>query len=296
MKYLLGLFLSFSFFVHAQYQFDFPVEGAVWLESYQQLGFTEIPYPENIREYSVKGDTVIEGYVYKKIYFKSLINIFQGGDYYEKTHSDPIYYSAMRMDENKNVYALYDLEIQADERLLYCFGSEIGDSCISNSVSPGEDIYIVEAIDTLVYCDNVPRKTFKDESTVNIIEGIGSSVGVFVVSQPFEGGAYQLLCYKENDETVYCQECNKINDVLGGVEFLPFPVFELLQKENEINISSQEMIVGVFVYDLSGKNKFIKNTKSNKVVVSKSEWGTGLHLIHVKIEGGEMVVEKVWVY
>lgn len=87
MKYLVFLFLSVSFLVEAQYQFDFPVEGGVWEQYYIEPFQVQQKY-QTYRD-SVGSDTLLGGVLYKKIYrqISSSYERIGANDYIDVRHN-----------------------------------------------------------------------------------------------------------------------------------------------------------------------------------------------------------------
>lgn len=119
MKYLLGLFLAITFLANAQYQFEFPAEGADWVVC------ESTPFNHKFYRLVIEGDTIVNGAVYKKIYREYLFSAHPDGpndtDYFNVIlyDNDKLYDGAIRIDSLDQVYFLDD---HGGEEVIYCFG------------------------------------------------------------------------------------------------------------------------------------------------------------------------------
>jgi hypothetical protein len=123
------------------------------------------------------------------------------------------YFAALRENSTKQVFV--KLNDDYDEILMYDFSLNIGDTIHSNSpygylkfpTNTISDIDIIELE------NNQFRRRFRlNDSGEYWIEGIGSTNGLFYpIYETLIGTANDLLCYKQNDTTIYLNnpECDK---------------------------------------------------------------------------------------
>ena len=189
MKNLCALFsfiLSLVTFCCAQTYIPLPTENAVWTEHvYDEIsGYSSSDY----YTYFFKGDTVILGTQYKKLY---------SGAVFSTAVMPPFYIAAIRQDTvSRKVYALmFD---STNEAIMYDFDLNVGDPL--KYIAPPEYLGslfsgqapIVTAIDT-VYISNIPHRRFLYQfgvvtNPINnypdaIIEGFGNTRG-FIFAKP----------------------------------------------------------------------------------------------------------------
>jgi len=155
---------------------------------------------ENFRhQYRISGDTTIGNYLYAKLFVKSVIHRgpimnsqFCNDEY---TFTDDYYYGAIR-ESDKKIYVIAT-EFSPSEYLAYDFNLTIGDTMPSPrpnySQFPGDRIIV--AIDSvLVFGSYRKRYYLGTNMTTIVIEGIGTSKGLFTVG----GADYQYMdCYTE---------------------------------------------------------------------------------------------------
>jgi len=135
------LFLLAITFLNTAATQSFTAQGNVWI----QAGpfFTPSYYPIG---YFVEGDTIIEGMTYSKVYYY---------DNYWDNPYDTTYYAAIRETlDADSVWALAAGLPAEDEKLIYDFSANIGDTLNSNSYGT----LFVGAIDTFVLLNGETRK------------------------------------------------------------------------------------------------------------------------------------------
>ncbi|MGE0018285.1 MAG: T9SS type A sorting domain-containing protein [Draconibacterium sp.] len=186
--------------------FDF--ENGTWYCRYVTKGgqfgadFERTQYVTDSVKFYCNGDTVINNFVYKKLYYS-------GFSFIQNSDKKPIsgFYTAIRNDTlNKRILfapAGYDTVVSGTGIVLYNFNLSVGDSIGYNFNTNKKDL--VTSIDSVMYCNRVHRR-FNSESGWNtLIEGIGSVSGLFPVISPTDYGT--LLCYQEagNNDCAGCK-------------------------------------------------------------------------------------------
>jgi hypothetical protein len=185
--------------IFSQIYYPFPDSNAIWNNKIHWSHYTLI------QRFGVYGDTTINNQMYNKIYLivnDSILNI---------NHMN--YYAAIRESSAKQVFV--KLTDYIDEILIYDFSLEIGDTIHSNSPYgylkfPTNTI---SDIDTIELENNQFRRRFRlNDSGEYWIEGIGSTNGLlYPILESIIGTACDLLCFKQNDTTIYLNnpECDK---------------------------------------------------------------------------------------
>jgi hypothetical protein len=211
-KYFLITFLILSLnTIVAQQYYSFPKLNAMWRES--SGGFQCSCCSDY--QYYIGGDTIISATTYHKIQHS-------GANYWEDgvgncttiiTGYFDIYKGAFREDSiNKKIYFVEPTS--SSDTLLYSFNLNIGDTLPNtymNASAPRRNW--VSKIDS-VLVGGFYHKRFSiswgdttaasvNVNYVSIIEGVGSTFGLFgKLAPPFESGS-TLLCFSTNDSTQY---------------------------------------------------------------------------------------------
>jgi hypothetical protein len=182
---------------------QFPDSGAVWKETYW---WQPSPFFYNgIGETYLEGDTVFNDTTYQKIY-----NLRRDVFCSDIIISGPEYSGALRGDSITNkVYARWNAN--TNENLLYDYTLQVGDTLPLNIAGWVWDIGVyVTRIDTIQTLDGINRKVwyldFKYEpfeGWPQIVEGIGSTSGLFGGIEPYWEGWNELLCFSVNGNEVW---------------------------------------------------------------------------------------------
>jgi hypothetical protein len=197
---LLFISLSFSINTMAQQYQPIPDSNAVWdIVFFRDPAFPDLPPYHSHFKYSIKGDTILDNFLYSKI-FRTLINVQCSND------TSVSLYGFVRNDViNKKVY-YHSIDNNAEE-LLYDFDLQIGDT-LQGSVFLN-DYWTVGVIDSIPVHD-VFHKRY--EILLNsyflgyyLIEGIGTSLGLFERVVEF-WPIHDLRCFTLNDNLVYTSQ------------------------------------------------------------------------------------------
>jgi len=277
LHYLPFLILLFPSSFVAQEYIPFVVEDKHWI--FHKCG-TLGDNNSELFEHLIRGDTMIEGQMYKKMYKRSFEINFPGCDFIDGpnpqtppyTITETEYIGAIREDENRKVY--YKPEyffsnciLDNEEHLLFDFEPEIGDTtlvCASFSVSGTPDTLIVSEFETVNYYGE--RNTIKyqkegvnGELFYSLYEGIGSRLGIiqhWSLLFQVDCGYYSIkdFCIGTDEECLYTGTA--IHNILAteSVKIIPSPSngnFTLhLEKEIEKNTNLQIINTqGLVVFD-----------------------------------------------
>lgn len=215
-----------------QFGVQFPDSGAVWKETYW---WQPSPFFYNgIGDTYIEGDTVFNDTIYHKIY-----NLRRDVFCSDIIISEPEYSIALRNDTITNkVYIRYNANTK--EGLLYDYTLQVGDTLpLGIAGWVWDNGVYVTSIDTIQTFDGISRKVwyldFKYEpfdGWPQIIEGIGSTSGLFGGIEPYWEGWNELLCYWANGQEVWRSlrdTCYVITDSCASFGFNE-------KNYNEINI------------------------------------------------------------
>jgi len=224
----------------------FPDSNAVWNQTSNYIsGNVGVTEPHVL---FLVGDTIISIYTYKKV-------LSSGYVYYiiPKTCCDyyNTYKGAIRQDPSQQ--KIYFIPATSpSEQLLYDFNLKSGDALQSsyintnsNYVSSIDSILIGTAYRKQYHISVLGSTNSSDSNYVQLIEGIGSTFGLFSpLSPPFEGGCI-LNCFLENNSVEYTNpNCNC--DL----------TLELFEKENSNKIISISPNPSTGIFNINASEKF----------------------------------------
>ncbi len=290
--FFLSLFLFISLSDYAQTYNPFPKTNGYWKEQYGSVLCLDPWWTSDICitfQYILEGDTLINTNNYKKNFRSG--RALENGNYF-----DDGYVGGLRDDTiNKMVYYLE--KDSANEVLLYDFNLNTGDVFnqtfyYENFNGYGsEDTFHIGVIDSILL-DTHYAKRFHllgaGDGNVYLIEGVGTTMGLFTNVYGYFEEHNDLLCFRNNDTIEYGGQC----DFISGIEeveerkisFFPNPV------KSELTVSGYSPTLlklcntlGQIVAEVS---------KSNKLYVGNLP--QGLYVLQVFDEKGQQVkTEKV---
>ena len=282
MKTLIALFfgITFSSLLFSQNYFPIVQENNEW----SVLIVTESgPYPWDTvyvtETYRLSGDTLLSGQMYKKIYKSA-----------EEFPVNWNYYGCMR-EEDKKVWSKGTNNYP--ERLIYDFNLSVGDTIWLFEYDP----MILDSIEyKLINNENRKHFYFSYPSYQSLtefwIEGIGSNRGIFTSgTATVDGGGFWLLCMKENGDLIYmnpnynnCFLITEIQETNNSIiEVYPNPAQNKIKVKNTENIK----IESSSIVDLKGQK--LLEFKKNKTELDLSVISTGIYLLKVTHEKGEII-------
>ncbi len=285
---------------HSQTYFPFPTDSAEWYNNvYCQLPNCPNSYgaPNALLQ---KGDTVINSYVYHKLYNKTNNTLF-----------------SFYREFNKKIYSKYPLGgvfgNDTAEFVLYDFNLNVGDTVYikvpaswSVYVCPFQLKRVIASISNTLVLPSGTHKTFNFSAisgtccakpAFNWIEGVGSDVGLLYnmnyeywslcISYP---GPYYvaLICNFRNGVSYYPTGCvitsvhNSTNILSENVNIFPNPN----SGQQNIIVNATENIKSVTIKDLLGKEvKFISNINSTEYNADLNSLSNGVYIITIGFDG-----------
>jgi len=235
------LFLLFTlslYFLSAQNYHPLLEKGKTWNVFYWQN--TCFVNPCGGTQYSLGGDTIIQGIEYKKIVQKSIIALEEPVFYLPFGLSkDSSIISFMREDTlNKKVYAIHnDGYEESKEFLAYNFNLQLGDSLVIPYLD--SSFLILDTIKSIVLTNGEYRKIylFKDygnlfnNSQSQYIEGIGGDSGLFFPFLSTIENSITLGCVRQNGIELYknpnsrwgCETITTTETIKSNYNFSIFP-------------------------------------------------------------------------
>ena len=236
-------------------------------------------------------DTLIDNFIYKKLYwfqdsvFNPLVDECIGG---------------LRENAHKQVFykgkTSYDYEDWYNE-MIYDFSLSVGDTFYLRNIYDGLP-FVVSAVDT-IEIDGTQRRqlTLNWYSLIDVCtwtEGIGSDLGLIfdmTLRIVHSSGYGKLLCYQHNGALQYMAE-----DVQGcGNPFLSLNDIDLNDNSitlypnptnKEVNISSENIINSIEVFNSLGQSVYKTNVKSREKIIDINFLSKGVYVIGVNTENG----------
>ena len=291
------ILLSAIFSLKGMAQFNvyhpFPDSNAYWREEAfngsSGFGFTVQGYG-----YKLAGDTVIKGMAYHKVNEIGGYQTFLPSG--EAFYNIDFYYAAIREDTLKHIY-MYDTTIHRDT-LLYDFNIKIGDT-LNQYNSPGWSgrKAVVTKIDS-IFIGSSYRKQFV-LGFDSIIEGIGSTEGLFDgIVPPFE--IYSLLdCFSQNNDMIYSSSILGPHDSCSklylGVNSLSGPKgqFSVYPNPASMNVTISYLLpqgqnnAVLRLYNTMGQIEYSKNMNSTNSTINENVSGIpcGVYYYTLSVNG-----------
>lgn len=282
----------------AQDYHPFPEEQAVWHIATWDDG-CPIPFPCQFNEYYFNGDTVLDTYLYHKLYYRFE---FQGN---VSTYSLE---GMIRQDSlQKKVY--YFPLTGIHEYLLYDFNLTEGEwypLTYNHGLAEGGDSFLVYKIDSILLNDGY-RKRYRllppvySGDTVSVIEGIGATSGLFNGIYHYLGWEHYslLLCFQENAQTVYDpygdEYCTilSIDDISSEnlkVTIVPNPV----KKGQQLKITSESnQVVRIEIRDLLGSVLKEKTDETSEFKIDTDCLPKGILVIRIFLKNETILIRKI---
>jgi hypothetical protein len=261
----------------------FPDSNAIWNVSAQGCCWTDCPPPPTpnpvIDDYSfsyyINGDTVINSVLYHKVYQSGTVHHHCNfGNYIDYWNSFHDYYAAIRQDTAlRKVYVYYN----NPEQVLYDFNLSVGDSI--------EGCTAVTSIDSILIGSNY-RKRFNIDGAFpySIIEGIGSTSGLFEPLCPFEYWG-TLVCFSQNGETLYPDASTECELIMGTQPFHADKSISL--SPNPFHTSTTLYIKSIFnaatlhIYNTLGSLVKEQSITSENTVITREGLSDGIYFVVV---------------
>lgn len=177
---IIALILNFSLITNAQ--INYLEDSTYWNEFGQIVLNNTPPAVDYYRNYFILGDTLFNGYAYKKLYMKWVV----GGIY----QSVWPYTTGFLRQDGKKIYMNY---YPNTDTLLYDYDLQLGQKLPKSFIVTNQTSY-VSNIDSILVNGNY-RRIFTLDSTVMgydwIIEGAGHKWGLFT---PIDHGWFDYTC------------------------------------------------------------------------------------------------------
>jgi len=250
--------------------------------------------------YYINGDSAIDGITYKKV-FKHGVLSHQWFDsppvpeYCETSDTFNIYHCLLRQD----AYKIFIRQWGDPETLLYDFDLNVGDTLPITWNQWNDDIVVV-SIDSISVGDSY-RKIFNlsDQSSPQLIEGIGHEGGFLEPFPPILECGHFLLCYALNDTTYYPNyddPCDLTVSIKPPAKSSSLKAFPNPAKNNAtIEFDKPDIIERAIAINITGQifELDLKQENENSIIVDLSELSRGLYMIQLNTETKSTLKLKV---
>lgn len=209
--------------LNAQVYQEFPNIDGYWKVRYSDVWCLDIHYLNPIcseYQYVLIGDTIINAELYHKLSYSGCDRNPVDETW---TYWNFGYYGSYRNDAaNKKVYFI--AKDSTSEQLLYDFNLNLNDTLPESLVYNRSEygIITVDQIDSLLVTNTYLKRYHLDNAGFGdeyLIEGIGSTLGLFTPIIPFFEQDYVLLCFKnEADDLYYLSEVASDCDLITGID------------------------------------------------------------------------------
>ncbi len=223
----------------------FVEEGKKWVIRFAH-GTNENPYTEDWVEYFIytaKGDTLINGTNYKKIYRRTLQTVKdnqeESADVFQMTENDVLLDFAFREEQGRVFHYHYNND-QGKEELWFDFNLKAGDSFVENVRDMGKTISITkvnkwsedeELFLKNYYIDSEERRFYKGmvswngrETDFKFLEGVGDIYFEAILDLPSKYSGmtgsflpYLYSCYDGSGKLIYGSEFTLYEDYVNGI-------------------------------------------------------------------------------
>jgi hypothetical protein len=299
-NYILSI-LMFIYVYPVLSQENFPDSNAIW--NVNIIGSNEIPTGEVL--YGLKGDTIINDTLYRKLYLLKDTTL--------ETKSLNYYLGGFRL-ENQMIF-FKPKYWNFSDILLYDFSVSIGDTVWHNAY--------LKLFDNIEYTHE-----FEKSKKYNVIQditnesgktkyilldinpqrdewylGFGSIIGLFgsIIDYPLIGDTYNLACFKQNDTVKYNNnlKCNKCfcrgsTGIDGKEKDLDWLVLSpnSIQNSLSIKINKPYSQISVKIIDEKGSLLYSNELLENYININNNLKGT--YFIKLTIDNEEIIKKIVF--
>ena len=285
--------------IFAQTYIPFPTDSAQWSVRHT----INNPFSQSTVQYKMKGDTLLNGITYHKIYY-SLDLVYNS--------PNQTLHCFVREDTTKKVFVKYPASsgIDTSEFVLYDFNKEINDTVNLKLYSSTDSAYKFQILNKFTSSTNIDTREYYQLIGLNVtfctgfdwIMGIGSVLSPFYNEIPmgscYDDG-YELSCFWYKGTYIrggtYCDYETGIKERTNSRYYTtvyPNPndgnmILEYQLSENESGI--------LVISDITGKQIRAYNltNKTSKMAIDASILNPGLYLYEVYINNTKIKTDKV---
>lgn len=282
----------------AQSYLPFPEQGGIWGSEHSSIiclnGITAVCY---VNKTVTNGDTIINGLKYVKLLERSLQQ--DGGGWLALTG---IYNAGFLRNDSINKRVYYKETASSNDTLLYDFNLEVGDTLpVSMVYDPQQSVITVDNIDTITENEVMLRRYHLDHAGWGdsyLIEGVGSTLGLFSPIVPFFEFTWDLVCYYNYEKMIswgsgWCDQI--IVDVQGLSEGKNLSVYpNPFNNTLNINYSNKDHeIISVEIYNSIGQKNFSQNILHFPFIVNTTGFLPGIYMMNMYRSGKQVSFKKL---
>jgi hypothetical protein len=285
---------------HSGAQFNqyhpFPEQDALWNVTSQGCCVTNCNTPPNPNpvltdhefSYYISGDTTISANLYSKIYRSGSVHehCFSGSSVNNWFYENHEYFGGLRQDTSQRTVSFIPSSGTV-ECLLYDFNLAVGDTMQGNCLWP-TDCAVISGIDS-VLVGSTYRKRFNLSgagTSYSLIEGIGSTSGLFEPLCPFEYSG-DLVCFAMNGQAMYpdtATSCNNFTGLIYADEMQDLRVFpNPFISEFSVHISGPPTTGTWTMFDIQGRSIRTGLYTNSSFSIERGEIDAGMY--HFTIMG-----------
>lgn len=279
---------------------EFPDSNATWNITAQACCWSNCPGPPSVNPiiqdddftYSIEGDSTLGLFTYKKLRKSGSAHTHCSFGSFVNNYS---YYNSItafiREDvASKKVYC--NTPSSSGEILLYDFNANVGDT-----MSNYDMCSVVSSIDSILIGSTYRKRFNIQGSTYSVIEGIGSTAGLFEPFCPFENSG-TLNCFRQEFQTLYpdnsslCVAFTSVEDNNSTSEFIkmyPNPVHDIAT----IELNDKYIHSYLKLYNLFGSVVRTQLITSNLILFHREDLKSGVYFYEVKDAHGKVTVGKL---
>jgi hypothetical protein len=298
------LILIMAKILYAQPYHPFPTDSAQWSVRHT----INNPYSQTSYQYKMKGDTILNGIEYHKIYFSIDLNY---------NSPNQTLRCFLREDTSKKILIKYPVTSSLDtsEFVLYNFNISLGDTVPIRLLNDSTDTtynLVVTAVDSFETIHDFRKcyilHTYDVDSWscalgmgIDFIEGIGSFMGLLYNEIPKNGcidGGYEISCYWQNGlyylGGTFCDfhtDVTEVEKTLKNVELIPNPVKNI----SSINLECDFM--GIEIYNILGKVIMKINLEGmEKLYINRNDFLSGIYIYKLLTKDNAFIKGKFIVH
>ena len=286
-----------AFETNSQTYHPFPDSNIVWIQRDWYIDFAINPPCTITNDYDlfISGDTIIGSYTYRKLYSSGHIyaSCPPPGWYYSAA-----YWGAFRQDvPNKKVYLFKN----GVDTLAYDFNLNVGDT-LPPSCLEGSEYNFVQSIDTVLIGSQYHKRFWLTSFGIGatnyaeLVEGIGTSQGVFIRMQPpFERGN-ELFCVLINNIPVYpdtsgCapMSINQIQENPSTFTIIPNPFSFSATLQTSKDFSNSVFMI----FNTLGKKVKQQIINDSTSIINRDELFAGICFFQIMNNKGQTATGKI---
>lgn len=294
---LLLCLLIFSITIVSSQEYKpFPTTNAAWKENHGYVWGSSLHESHNIN-HEIIGDTIINEKTYSKISKTGRNYYYDGSAGVDTIFSyDNVYVGAIREDTSKHVYFYGKYETQ--EKLLYDFNLEVGDTLPELYGADPDITFIVDSIDSVLVINEYHKSyiivaDWSDD--FKLIEGIGSTCGLLTYGS-FPGLYSTLKCFKQNGVSAYPsgEECELYTPL--GINEKPDNIVAIYPNPTKgfVNFEFADLnIQQLTIYTITGETILEKSELQQNEIIDLSGQESGLYIVKIQSDSDVFISKMI---